>query len=151
LKGKNGLFLKKIAVETSSFNGCGCRTDIFLIPIKVHYLYGKNKRRNKIFENYTPKTGYYSLDQAGKPFYKLACGPFARLEPAEKEREQMEKENASGKQKPDKERMAVLRSLPIEIKEQITGEEARAFLYNEELPDTLLEKLRDYLVPEEER
>ena len=50
------------------------------------------------------------------------------------------------KEKPDPERMAILRSLPLEIKEQITGEEAQAFLYQEELPDTLLEKLKDYLV-----
>jgi hypothetical protein len=41
--------------------------------------------------------------------------------------------------------MAVLRSLPLEIKEQITGEEAQAFLYREELPESLLEKLKDYL------
>lgn len=44
--------------------------------------------------------------------------------------------------------MAVLRTLPIEIKQKITGEEAQAFLYNEELPDSLMEKLKDYLVPE---
>ncbi len=50
------------------------------------------------------------------------------------------------KEKPDKERMAVLRSLPLEIKQQITGEEAQAFLYNEELPDTLMEKLKDYII-----
>lgn len=50
------------------------------------------------------------------------------------------------KEKPDPERMAILRSLPIEIKEQISGEEAQAFLYNEDLPDSLLEKLKDYLV-----
>ena len=49
------------------------------------------------------------------------------------------------KQKPDPQRMAVLRSLPLEIKQQITGEEAQAFLYNEELPESLLEKLKDYL------
>ena len=49
------------------------------------------------------------------------------------------------KEKPDPERMAILRSLPQEIKEQITGEEAQAFLYREELPDSLLEKLKDYL------
>ena len=52
--------------------------------------------------------------------------------------------------KPDPQRMAVLRSLPIEIKQQITGEEADAFLYGEELPDSLLEKLKDYLVPEDD-
>ncbi len=45
----------------------------------------------------------------------------------------------------DPKRVAVLRSLPIEIKEQITGEEAEAFMCNKELPDSLLEKLKDYL------
>jgi hypothetical protein len=49
------------------------------------------------------------------------------------------------KEKPDPQRMAVLRSLPLEIKQRITGEEAQAFLYNEELPESLLEKLKDYL------
>lgn len=47
--------------------------------------------------------------------------------------------------KPDPQRVAALRSLPIEIKEQITGEEAEAFMYNEELPDSLQEKLKNYL------
>jgi len=50
------------------------------------------------------------------------------------------------KGKPDPERMAVLRSLPIEVKETITGEEAQAFLYKEELPDSFMEKIRDYMV-----
>jgi hypothetical protein len=54
------------------------------------------------------------------------------------------------KGKPDSERMMVLRSLPLEIKERITGEEALAFLYKEELPDSLIEKLKDYLIPEDE-
>jgi hypothetical protein len=49
------------------------------------------------------------------------------------------------KEKPDPQRMAVLRSLPLEVKQQITGEEAQAFLYKEELPETLYEKLKDYL------
>lgn len=49
------------------------------------------------------------------------------------------------KEKPDPQRMAILRALPIEIKQQITGEEAQAFLYKEELPESLLEKLKDYL------
>lgn len=50
----------------------------------------------------------------------------------------------------DPERMKVLRSLPPEIKGQITGEEARAFLYNEELPESLLTKLAGYLVADED-
>jgi hypothetical protein len=49
------------------------------------------------------------------------------------------------KEKPDPQRMAVLRALPLEIKQQITGEEAQAFLYKEELPESLLKKLKNYL------
>ena len=46
------------------------------------------------------------------------------------------------------ERMAILRSLPVEIKQDLTGEEARAFLYGEDLPSELEEKLKDYIVKE---
>ncbi|HBH28362.1 MAG: hypothetical protein N839_0011890 [Desulfofustis sp. PB-SRB1] len=46
------------------------------------------------------------------------------------------------------ERMSVLRSLPVDIKQQLSGKEARAFLYGEELPDELLEKLKDYIMKE---
>ena len=53
------------------------------------------------------------------------------------------------KEKPDPDRMEILRSLPVEIKQQITGEEAQAFLYKEELPESLLAKLKDYLVEDE--
>lgn len=52
------------------------------------------------------------------------------------------------KEKPDPQRVAILRSLPLEVKEQLTGEEAEAFMYNRELPESLLEKLKDYLVEE---
>lgn len=52
----------------------------------------------------------------------------------------------SQKEKPDPQRVEILRSLPLEVKEQITGEEAEAFMYNRELPDSLLEKMKDYLV-----
>ena len=54
----------------------------------------------------------------------------------------------SQKEKPDPQRVAILRSLPLEVKEQLTGEEAEAFMYNRELPESLLEKLKDYLVEE---
>ena len=53
------------------------------------------------------------------------------------------------KEKPDPQRMAVLRSLPLEVKQQITGEEAQAFLYGKELPPGLAEKLKDYLVDDD--
>jgi hypothetical protein len=73
------------------------------------------------------------------------CGSACRKH---EEKRVMDKKVGPRKEKPDPERMAVLRGLPIEIKEQITGEEAQAFLYKEELPESLLEKLKDYLVPE---
>jgi hypothetical protein len=53
------------------------------------------------------------------------------------------------KGKPDPQRVAILRALPLEIKEQLTGEEAEAFMYGQELPETLLEKLKEYLVDDE--
>ena len=62
----------------------------------------------------------------------------------------MNKKVGPRKDKPDPERMAILRALPIEIKQKITGEEAQAFLYKEELPDSLMEKLKDYMVIEDE-
>lgn len=43
------------------------------------------------------------------------------------------------------ERMAALRALPLEIKQSLTGEEAKAFLYGEPLPDNLADTLKDYL------
>lgn len=54
-------------------------------------------------------------------------------------------DNTADKKKPNPERVAMLRSLPLEIKSQITGEEAQAFMYDEDLPESLLEKLKDYL------
>jgi hypothetical protein len=54
------------------------------------------------------------------------------------------------KDKIDPERMKVLRSLPLEIKEQFTGEEARAFLYKEELPESLQAKLAEYLLEDDD-
>lgn len=50
---------------------------------------------------------------------------------------------------PDKEplpgRMEVLRDLPAEIMKDLTKEEIRAFLFQEVWPDSLQEKLKDYL------
>ncbi len=60
----------------------------------------------------------------------------------------MEEKAVLEKDKIIPERMEVLRSLPVEIKQQLSGEEARAFLYGEELPDELFEKLKGYLEKE---
>ncbi|MFP3911132.1 MAG: hypothetical protein ACLFUT_03545 [Desulfobacteraceae bacterium] len=50
---------------------------------------------------------------------------------------------------PDKEplpgRMEVLRDLPAEVMKGLTKEEIRAFLFKEVWPDSLQEKLKDYL------
>ena len=52
-------------------------------------------------------------------------------------------------QKPDPARVAFLRALPLEVKQQLTGAETEAFMFGEELPPALLEKLKDYLVDED--
>ena len=47
--------------------------------------------------------------------------------------------------KPDPERVAFLRSLPLEVKEKITGEEAASFMSGEDIPESLYEKIKDFL------
>lgn len=49
------------------------------------------------------------------------------------------------KKQPDPMRVAIVKMLPREIKEKLTIEEMNAFLYDEVLPDSLMEKLKDYL------
>jgi hypothetical protein len=51
--------------------------------------------------------------------------------------------------KPDPERMRILRSLPLEIKQSLTSEEANAFLFENTWPDSLLGKLKDFLVEDD--
>jgi hypothetical protein len=50
------------------------------------------------------------------------------------------------KDQPDPERMEVLRSLPAEITKILTKEEVKAFLFDDSWPDSLKEKLKDYMV-----
>jgi hypothetical protein len=47
---------------------------------------------------------------------------------------------------PDPARLEALRLLPKEITETLTKEEISTFLFEEEWPETLAEKLKDYLV-----
>jgi hypothetical protein len=51
----------------------------------------------------------------------------------------------SQKGKPDPERIEVLRNLPKEILEQLSKEEVNAFLLENEWPDSLRDKLKDFL------
>lgn len=50
------------------------------------------------------------------------------------------------KRTPDPAKVAFLRSLPTEIKATITGEEADLFMYSDEIPESLYEKVKDFLV-----
>jgi hypothetical protein len=53
------------------------------------------------------------------------------------------------KHPPDQERISALRSLPPYIKETLTKEETDAFLYEEVWPDSLFDKLKDFIVEED--
>ena len=57
---------------------------------------------------------------------------------------------SSEARKPDPARVAVLRSLPAEVKETITGEEAERFMFTDEIPESLYEKIRDFLVEDDD-
>jgi len=48
--------------------------------------------------------------------------------------------------KPDPAKVAFLRSLPVEVKETITGEEAKLFMFGSDIPESLYNKIKDYLV-----
>ncbi|WP_028319226.1 hypothetical protein [Desulfobulbus elongatus] len=50
------------------------------------------------------------------------------------------------KHPPDPAKVALLRSLPAEIKATITGEEAEQFMYGTEIPESLYDKIKDFLV-----
>jgi hypothetical protein len=52
------------------------------------------------------------------------------------------------KREPDEKRLEAFRRLPVEVLEKFTREEIKAFLYDDEWPDSLGEKLRDYLTDE---
>lgn len=43
-------------------------------------------------------------------------------------------------------RLEALRRMPKEILEKLTQEEVKIFIYQDEWPDSLREKLKDYLV-----
>jgi len=47
---------------------------------------------------------------------------------------------------PDPDRLAVLRSLPSEVMERLSKEEVNALLFDAVWPNSLKEKLKDYIV-----
>ena len=52
------------------------------------------------------------------------------------------------KKKPDKERQVSFDSLPPNIKESLTEDEKQLFLYEDQWPETLFEKLEEFIVKE---
>ncbi len=50
--------------------------------------------------------------------------------------------------KPDPERVAFLRSLPLEVKQAITREEVDFFMSSGEVPASLYKKIKDHKSPE---
>ena len=49
------------------------------------------------------------------------------------------------KRKPNPDRVAFLRSLPLEVKQEITGEESEEFMFEEDIPESLYAKIKDYI------
>jgi len=54
--------------------------------------------------------------------------------------------NAMEPKIPDPARLEALRNLPKEIMQSLTKEEVQVFLFDNEWPDSLKEKLKDYIV-----
>jgi len=54
-------------------------------------------------------------------------------------------EKNNQKREPDPERVKVLRKFPEEIVEQLTKDEINAFLFEDLWPDSLRDKLKDFM------
>jgi len=54
------------------------------------------------------------------------------------------------KRTPNPERVAFLRSLPLEVKQEITGEESEAFMFEKDIPESLYEKIKKYITEDNE-
>lgn len=55
---------------------------------------------------------------------------------------------SSPKKKADPEKIKVLRMLPLEVKDSLTPEEVHAILFEDVWPDSLQEKLKEYIIDE---
>jgi hypothetical protein len=49
------------------------------------------------------------------------------------------------KRTPNPDRVAFLRSLPLEVKQEITGEESEIFMYEDDIPESLYKKIKDFI------
>ncbi len=50
------------------------------------------------------------------------------------------------KKRPDPAKVSFLRSLPVDVKASISGEEAEQFMFGTEIPESLYYKIKDYLL-----
>jgi len=57
---------------------------------------------------------------------------------------------SADKRTPNPDRVAFLRSLPLEVKQNITGEESEAFMFEKDIPESLYEKIKDYITEDNE-
>ncbi len=53
--------------------------------------------------------------------------------------------------RPDPARLEALRKLPKEVLDRLTKDEVKAFLYGDDWPDSLKEKLKEYLADVKEQ
>jgi hypothetical protein len=58
-------------------------------------------------------------------------------------------EKGNRKRDVDTNKLEAFRNLPADIVKRLTKEEVKAFLYDDEWPESLREKLKDYLVDEQ--
>ena len=58
----------------------------------------------------------------------------------------MSSDKTKKKQEPLPGRMEALRSLPANVLRRLTKQEVKAFLFKEEWPDSMQDKLREYMV-----
>jgi hypothetical protein len=58
-------------------------------------------------------------------------------------------EKRKAKRDVDNQRLEAFRNLPEDIVKRLTKEEVKAFLHDDEWPDSLAEKLKNYLVDEQ--
>jgi hypothetical protein len=61
----------------------------------------------------------------------------------------MMNEKRNRKRDLDTKRLEAFRNLPADIVKLLTKEEVQAFFYDDEWPDSMREKLKDYLVDEQ--
>ena len=69
--------------------------------------------------------------------------------PMKTKNKNQKKKGNKGTKKVDPQRRMALESLPPHLREQMTPEEVELFLHAEEWPETLMEKMEEFILPQE--